>query len=348
MNFVMVLVVATSHKTRGGITAVVNAHKQGKQWNRYNCKWIETHIDCSRLQSIWYLLKAIVSYAVLLPKASIVHIHLSEPTSALRKLFFFFFANILKKKILVHFHAFSPDSTIRGKFSWIYKYIFRHSTRVIVLSQKWKKDVYDTFQNDNIEVIYNPCTSKVSTMFYAKEKKILFAGTINERKGYADLIKAFAMIAAKYPDWKVVFAGNGEINQGKEWAEKLNIAPQCEFLGWISNEEKDKVFKQSTIFCLPSYAEGFPMAVLDAWSYGLPVITTPVGGIPDIAVDKKNMLLFEAGNIEHLAECIELLITDLELFQKLEKASFDFSKNEFNVDRINQQIESMYKFLIKK
>ncbi len=344
----MVLVVATSHKTRGGITAVVNAHKQGKQWNRYNCKWIETHIDCSRLQSIWYLLKAIVSYAVLLPKASIVHIHLSEPTSALRKLFFFFFANILKKKILVHFHAFSPDSTIRGKFSWIYKYIFRHSTRVIVLSQKWKKDVYDTFQNDNIEVIYNPCTSKVSTMSYAKEKKILFAGTINERKGYADLIKAFAMIAAKYPDWKVVFAGNGEINQGKELAEKLNIAPQCEFLGWISNEEKDKVFKQATIFCLPSYAEGFPMAVLDAWSYGLPVITTPVGGIPDIAVDKKNMLLFEVGNIEHLAECIELLITDLELFQKLEKASFDFSKNEFNVDRINQQIESMYKFLIKK
>ena len=91
-----VLVVATSHKTRGGITAVVNAHKQGEQWDRCNCKWIETHIDRSRLQSVLYLLKAIVSYVVLLPKASIVHIHLSEPMSALRKLFFFFFANILK------------------------------------------------------------------------------------------------------------------------------------------------------------------------------------------------------------------------------------------------------------
>ena len=342
-----VLVVATSHKTRGGITAVVNAHKQGEQWDRCNCKWIETHIDRSRLQSVLYLLKAIVSYVVLLPKASIVHIHLSEPMSALRKLFFFFFANILKKKILVHFHAFSPDSTIRGKFSWIYKYMFRHSTRVIVLSQKWKKDVYDTFQNDNIEVIYNPCTSKVSTMSYAKEKKILFAGTINERKGYADLIKAFAMIAAKYPDWKVVFAGNGEIVKGNELAQKLNIAHQCEFLGWVTDTDKDKVFKQASIFCLPSYAEGFPMAVLDAWVYGLPVITTPVGGIPDIAIDNENMLLFSPGDIETLSNCIERLILDKDLYDKIQRASSCFAKKTFSVNEVNHQIEQLYKNIIK-
>lgn len=338
-----VLVIATSKKTRGGITAVVKAHTQGRHWNKYNCEWIETHIDSSRLQSMLYLLKAIVFYIVLLPKASIVHIHLSESISALRKMLFFFLANIFKKKIFVHFHAFSPDSTIKGKFSWIYKYMFLRSTRVVVLSQKWKKDVYDTFQNDNIEVIYNPCTSKISPMSYAKQKQILFAGTINERKGYVDLIKAFAIIAAKYPDWKVVFAGNGEINQGKEWAEKLNIAQQCEFIGWVTDKDKDKVFKQSSIFCLPSYAEGFPMAVLDAWSYGLPVITTPVGGIPDVSVGKENMLLFDAGDIEHLAECMESLITNQELFQKLEKASYAFSENEFNVDRINEQIENLYR-----
>ena len=341
-----VLVVATSQKTRGGITAVVNAHKQGKQWDRYNCKWIETHIDSSRLQSMLYLLKAIVFYIVLLPKASIVHIHLSEPTSALRKMLFFFLANIFKKKILVHFHAFSPDSTIRGKFSWIYKYMFLRSTRVVVLSQKWKKDVYDTFQNDNIEVIYNPCTSKISPMSYAKQKQILFAGTINERKGYVDLIKAFAIIAAKYPDWKVVFAGNGEINQGKEWAEKLNIAQQCDFIGWVTDKDKDKVFKQSSIFCLPSYAEGFPMAVLDAWSYGLPVITTPVGGIPDVAIDKENMLLFSPGDLHALSRSIELLIVNNELCEKIGMASLLLARTTFSMDDINSKIECLYHDLL--
>ena len=342
-----VLVIATSSRTRGGITAVINAHKQGKQWDRYNCKWIETHIDSSRLLSVYYLLKAIVSYAASLPKASIVHIHLSEPMSAIRKLLFFFIANIFKKKILVHFHAFSPDSTIRGRFSWIYKYMFLRSTRVVVLSQKWKKDVYDTFQNDNIEVIYNPCTSKISPMYYAKQKQILFAGTINERKGYVDLIKAFAIIATKYPDWKIVFAGNGEINQGKEWARKLNIIQQCEFLGWISNEEKDKVFKQASVFCLPSYAEGFPMAVLDAWAYGLPVITTPVGGIPDVAIDNENMLLFSPGEVATLSNCIERLIIDKDLYDKIQRASSCFAKKTFSVNEINHQIEQLYKNIIE-
>lgn len=49
------------------------------------------------------------------------------------------------------------------------------------------------------------------------------------------------------------------------------------------------------------YTVGFPMGVIDAWVYGLPVITTPVGGIPDIAIDGKNMLLFTPGDIDALA-----------------------------------------------
>lgn len=74
------------------------------------------------------------------------------------------------------------------------------------------------------------------------------------------------------------------------------------FLGWVSGEAKDNAFKEAMIFCLPSYAEGFPMSVLDAWSYGLPVITTPVGGIPDVAQDGVNMLLFNPGDIDMLAK----------------------------------------------
>lgn len=97
-------------------------------------------------------------------------------------------------------------------------------------------------------------------------------------------------------------------------------------MGWVDGMEKEKVFKESTIFCLPSYAEGFPMAILDAWSYELPVITTPVGGIPDIAIDGDNMLLFTPGNIRQLAEKMKNMIEDVKLRNDIVKESIKFSK----------------------
>lgn len=88
------------------------------------------------------------------------------------------------------------------------------------------------------------------------------------------------------------------------------------------------------------------MAVLDAWAYGLPVITTPVGGIPDIAVDGENMLLFNAGDIDKLAENMQRLIDNNELRNKIIKESVNLANTTFNIDTINNQIGSLYQEMI--
>lgn len=93
---------------------------------------------------------------------------------------------------------------------------------------------------------------------------------------------------------------------------------------------------------MPSYAEGFPMAVLDAWAYGLPVITTPVGGIPDIAKDGENLLLFEPGDCNKLAIQMEHLISDKNLREKISKHSSILSETKFNVYTINEEIKILY------
>ena len=336
------LVIATSHKTRGGITSVVKAHKQGAQWEEFSCKWIESHRDKGKFIALLYLIKGYFQFLYYLPAARIIHIHLSESASAMRKLLFFFPAHLFGKKTIVHFHAFSPDTTINGKRQWVYRYIFSRANKVIVLSNTWKEAVYKAFNINNIEVIYNPCTTVINNKQYQRRKLILYAGTINARKGYADMIRAFAKIADKHKDWKIVFAGNGEIEQGKTLAKELGIENQCKFLGWVNGEQKDKAFKEASIFCLPSYAEGFPMAVLDAWAYGLPVITTPVGGIPDIARDGENMLVFTPGDIDKLAECMQLLINDKELNNRITAASVDFTSHKFCIEKINTQIGRIY------
>lgn len=342
-----VIVLATSHKTRGGITSVVKAHELGSQWKEYKCKWIETHIDTGIFMALCFLLKGYIQFLCLLPSAKIIHIHLSEPISATRKLLFFFPAYIFRKKIILHFHAFSPDTTINGKKQWMYRYMFSRANKVIVLSESWKRSVNEAFSINNIEVVYNPCCAVINSNKYPKEKQILYAGTINARKGYADMIRAFAKIAKRHNDWKIVFAGNGEIEEGKLLAKEMGIEKQCVFLGWVNGEKKDMAFKKASIFCLPSYAEGFPMAVLDAWTYGLPVITTPVGGIPDVAENEKNMLVFTPGDTDKLAEYMDKLITDENMNKTISEASSYFAKNTFCIEEINNRIGNIYYELLK-
>ena len=346
-----VLVLATSRKTRGGVTSVVKAHEQGEQWKKYRCKWIETHRDNGLLVKFLMVIHAFIQYVFLLPFYDLVHIHTSEPPSALRKVPFMWWAKVWRKKTIVHFHSFSPETTIRSRFACLYRYLFGKADRVVVLSEYWKSEVMKEMPSAKVVVIHNPCLAEVKELAVGcveyngaspKIHSILYAGTVNHLKGYADMVKAFAKIAKNHPDWQIVFAGNGEIEQGKALAESLGISNQTKWLGWVRDEDKDKAFREATIFCLPSYAEGFPMSVLDAWSYGLPVITTPVGGIPDVAKDRENMLLFNPGDVDALSECMEQMITDKELRDRISRASLEFARKRFNIDKINGEVEKLY------
>ncbi len=360
-----ILVIATSRKTRGGVTSVVKAHEQGKQWKYYGCEWIETHRDGNIFVKIGWLIKGWLKFICKLPGCNLVHIHTSEPPSALRKSVFFMpLIKLTRKKVIVHFHSFSPDTTTRSRWAFLYRYLFEKSDRVIVLSEYWKKEVEKDVPNAKVVVVYNPCLANVSCIektiaersqiSYAnndpevKKKSILFAGTINARKGYSDMLKAFAKIANRHHDWQIVFAGNGEIEHGKALSKELGISNQTMWLGWVNGTEKDHAFREALVFCLPSYAEGFPMSVLDAWSYALPVITTPVGGIPDIAKDGVNILLINPGDVDSLAKCMERMMDDIELRNRISNASLELARTTFNIETINEKIGELYEKVLNE
>ncbi|GAB2553347.1 glycosyltransferase family 4 protein [Spirosoma aerophilum] len=344
-----VITIATSSQTRGGITSVINAYRQTALWKDWNMVWIETHIDRSKVAKLWMLIKAIFILLYHLPSANLIHLHFSEPVSAIRKMLFVFLIKLFNKKLLVHFHAFSTTTTIHSKFSFSYKYIFKSADKIIVLSKYWEQEVVNKwpFLADKLAVVYNPCT-EVKPVETERQNNILFAGTVNQRKGYKDLIKAFAAVKNSHPDWKLVFAGNGEIGAARQLVKKLNIEENVTFLGWVSGFEKIVAFSRSSIFCLPSYAEGFPMAVLDAFSYGLPVITTPVGGLPDLLTDTKNALIYQVGDIEALSNCLTKCITDLPLRTALSEASINLSTTTLNLATIVKAVDSIYREVLSQ
>lgn len=342
-----VLVIATSRKTRGGITSVVKAYENSPLWDKFHCKWIETHRDGGAFTKLSYLLKGFLQFLLCVPFYDIIHIHTSEPPSALRKVLFMAVSKLLGKKVIVHFHSFSVDTTIKSKYQNVYRYLFGKADVVLVLSKYWQDELCRTFgfKDNKVKVLYNPCTTEISSKVYPKRKQILYAGTVNARKGYADMIKAFSQVADRFSDWSIVFAGNGEIEEGKALASQLGIAKQTVFLGWVRGEDKDKAFKEASIFCLPSYAEGFPMGVLDAWAYGLPVITTPVGGIPDIAIDGKNCLLFNPGDVNVLAKQMDKMMSSEELRKLVASESNELAKGIFSVEKVTERLGNIYQNL---
>lgn len=337
-----VLVVATSRKTRGGITSVIKAHETGEQWKKYHCKWIETHRDGNAIRKLWYLFTALIEYILLLPFYDIVHIHVATTQSAKRKMLFLYPAKWTGKKVILHFHPSNEKFLFEPNNRKLYRKLFLKANLILVLSEQWRRWLKEALDiTENVEVLYNPCP-KVNRRDDIREHNILFAGTIIPRKGYMDLIQAFAKIADKHKDWTVVFAGNGEIEKAKDAVEKLNIDRQIKFLGWISGQEKEHAFQTASIYCLASDGEGFPMGVLDAWAYGIPCVVTPVGGIPDIVSDGKNGLVFPVGDIDALSKKLEILISNEELRKNIVHETDKYVNGLFNVKTINRELDKIY------
>ncbi len=340
-----VLVVATSRETRGGITSVIKAHETGRQWHEFNCEWIETHIDGSAFQKIRCFIKGFFQFAFKLKKADIVHIHMAAVE---RKMPFVFLSKLLKKKLIIHLHFPDPQTTVYNPVKAPrYKWCLSKADKVIVLSESWAELLRKEWGVDNLQVIYNPCP-KVESPKYNLQTDcpyILYAGNLSGRKGYKDLLSAFALVHDKMPGWRIKFAGNGEVENGKKIAAQLRIEDKVDFLGWVNGSEKDEAFRNAAVYCLPSYAEGFPMGVLDAWAYHLPVITTPVGGLPEILDNGTNALVFTPGNIEGLSQCL-CDITSSDVREQLSKASENLSSTMFDVDNVNRQIRALYLSLI--
>lgn len=342
-----VLIVTTSSKTRGGISSVVKAHRTGPQWKAYNCEWIETHIDRSAAMKIFYFLRGLMKFLFKIPSADLVHIHLAAVE---RKMPFVFLTKLFGKKLVIHLHFGDPKTTIYHPVkSKRYRWCLSKADRVIVLSESWKNLIAREWHIDT-EVIPNPCPDIDPTADYRIDSPspyILFAANINPMKGYRELIAAFAAASRLMPGWRLVMAGNGEVGEARRLASEAGIADKVEFPGWIAGEKKDEAFRNAACYCLPSYFEGFPMGILDAWAYHLPVITTPVGGIPDVVRNGENGMVVAVGDVESLTESL-LALRDRDVRARLSAGAARMASEVFGLSKINARIGQIYSELLNE
>jgi glycosyltransferase involved in cell wall biosynthesis len=120
------------------------------------------------------------------------------------------------------------------------------------------------------------------------------------------------------PNLKISFLGYGAENL-RDYCERFEVGNLVEYLGAVPMDERIEFFRRSDIFVLPTYAEAMPMSVIEAMAAGLPVISTRVGGIPELIEDGVDGILFAPGDVGALAEKISFLLNNKDTRIKIGK-----------------------------
>jgi colanic acid/amylovoran biosynthesis glycosyltransferase len=148
--------------------------------------------------------------------------------------------------------------------------------------------------------------------------KILVVGRLSAEKGHGVLLEALSILRRDGTEAMVEFAGDGEIRSDLEaQAVRLGVSDRVHFLGGLHPSEIPEHLRRADVFCLPSFSEGLPVSIMEAMAVGLPVVTTYIGGIPELAVNGETALVVPAGNPASLAEALARLLRNDDLRQRI-------------------------------
>lgn len=312
-----IIMLGPSLNVNGGITSVEKLILQYMP-SDVKIRHIATHVEGSLVSRIAVFSKAIIKvlFTLLGTDINLVHIHISQRGSVYRQAILAFLVWLFRKPIVIHAHGSEFTSFYLKLQTWqkkIFNWIFSKSSRFLVLSESWKKFYINNLglQENQIIILPNPVKLPLEVPIRLEKKQLnfIFLGRICQRKGAFDLIKAFANlnILAQKEVCCLTLAGDGEIEKAQQLIESLNLTNHIHLTGWVAQEERDNLLAKADIFVLPSYNEGLPMALLEAMGWGLPVITTPVGGISEVINTGENGLLFNPGNIQQLSDSMNAL-----------------------------------------
>jgi glycosyltransferase involved in cell wall biosynthesis len=166
-------------------------------------------------------------------------------------------------------------------------------------------------------------------------------GRLAAVKNFGMLIRAFAVLAARWPRLELVLVGDGPERAGLETlARQLGLADAVKFLGFRS--DIDAQLAQSNLFVLTSLSEGIPMAILEAMRSGLPVIATRVGGVPATVEDGVTGKLVDSGDERALAGALAALIEHPASAVAMGAAGHARAQREFSVDAMVAAYEATY------
>lgn len=229
-----------------------------------------------------------------------------------------------------------PDGPLRIRtMLWIQGFVLRHAAVVTTPSAYLLQEIIKTYgiKPERGVVNYNAAEKTEELPFPVTRIKHQLATTARlvKWKGIEGIIRAIALLKEKFPDVKLVIAGDGPEKENLENISKeLDVSDRIEFLGNISRAETWRLRKQSEVYILNSTYEGLPHTVLTSFAAEIPTVATDIPGTNEALYDEQTGLLVQPGDDQGLADAIERLLNDPSLGAKLTENGAKLLKEKFS------------------
>jgi phenylacetate-CoA ligase len=292
-----VLMFGTDPAGRGGIAATVAAWRDAGWFAREGVRYVPSHVDGPRRAKLAVFIRAMVT--LLRTRPRIVHVHAASHASFYRKAFLLALARARGCRTVFHLHG-GGFAAFSARRQPLVRHTLQRSDAVLALSTHWAAYLRTLAPGARIDVLPNAVALPAQPGAEVEPGRILFVGRLEAAKGVDELIEAVARLAPRYPTLRLVLAGSGDV--------RLR-APYLELPGWIDAARRAQELHKAAIFCLPSHAEGLPLALLEAMAAGKAIVASAVGAIPE-ALAPDAGLLVPPRNVDALAAALDQLLAN--------------------------------------
>jgi len=349
-------IVMVSTAAKGGMRSVVDAYRRDGLFEHYQVRLLFSHDDGPIWTRLRLAAEAIATCLVMLlqKQVAVFHLHVSMYGSFWRKAIIARMATAFRVPVIMHLHGSQLHMFFDRQPRWRKRIIrsqLESCAAVLVLSKRWETIVLEIAPRaqviempNYVPVPKHPHLASSS----GPECVFFFSGQVGSRKGVFDLLPAFRDARRSRPEIRLRIAGDGELEKAISMTRELGLEDCVELLGWLSASDIQRELEKADVFLLPSHNEGLPMSLLEAMACGLPVVSTRVGGIPEVVKDSVNGLLIEAGDKEALTQSIILLATEPSLRTKLGESAQETIRMHYSVEKLMPRLETIYDSLLSR
>ena len=252
----------------------------------------------------------------------VVHVHSAQWHSFYQSSWYVLFAAFVwRRPVVLHVHGSSFDEFLEVDsvpIQLLQSVVFRASDVVVALSDGWADVLEKHIDPRKVVVLHNAVdVTDYDPSFSVSPVRMSFVSNHIERKGIRELVDAVDQLADE-ETVDLTIAGKGSLSHLSE--DLADSRAGVEYAGFVSEERKRELLNESAVNLLPAYAEGVPIAILEAMAGGNAIVSTDVGGIPSV-VDEKNGVLVEPGDADALANALRSLLSDPDRIQSMAKES---------------------------